>query len=71
MGESDGNLSKGLDHLQGKVNDLFASVEVELRYEDARWAETASKEVDVVEATVARLQDSHDMVAEIDKIIGK
>ncbi len=71
MGEGDGSLSKGIDGLQDKVNDLFASVEVELRCEDARWAETANKEVDSVEATVTRLQDSHEMVAEIDKILGK
>jgi hypothetical protein len=71
MGENDGSLSKGLDGLQDKVNGLYADVEVQLRYEDAKWAETANKEVDSVEATVARLQDSHDMVAEIDKILGK
>lgn len=68
----DANLAKSLDHLQDKVNDLFASVEVELRCEDAKWAETeaVAKEVDAVEATLA-LQDSHDTLAEIDKILGK
>jgi phage shock protein A len=71
MGENDGSLTKGLDNLQGKVNGLFADVEIQLRCEDAKWADTATKEIDSVEATVARLQDSHDMVAEIDKILDK
>jgi chromosome segregation ATPase len=73
LGENDGTLTKSLDKLQGKVDDLFADIEVGLRCEDARWAETdaATKEVDAVETTLARLQDSHDMVTEIDKIVGK
>ena len=55
------------------MNALHADVEVDLRCEDEKWAETeaAIKEVDSVEATVARLHDSHDTVAEIDKILGK
>ena len=71
MGENDGSLTKRLDNLQDKVNSLYADVEVELRCEDARWADTASKEIDSVEATVARLQDSHEILAQIDKILGK
>jgi hypothetical protein len=73
LGESDGTLVKSLDKLQDKVNGLHADVEVDLRCEDEKWAETeaATKEVDPVEATVARLQDSRDTVAEIDKILGK
>ena len=73
LGESDGTLAKSLDKLQDKVNSLHADVEVDLRCEDEKWAETeaATKEIDSVDATVARLQDSHDTVSEIDKILGK
>ena len=73
LGESDGTLAKSLDKLQDKVNSLHADVEVDLRCEDEKWAETkaASKESDSVEATVARLQGNHDTLAEIDKILGK
>ena len=73
LGESDGSLAKSLDQLQDKVNGLFADVEVDLRCEDEKWArnEAATKEIDSVEAMVARLQDSHDTVAEIDRILGK
>ena len=73
LGESDGTLAKGLDKLQDKVNSLHADVEVDLRCEDEKWAETesATKEIDSVEATVARLQGSRDTVSEIDKILGK
>ena len=73
LGESDTTLAKALDKVQDKVNALHADVEVDLRCEDEKWAETeaAVKEVDSVEATVARLHDSHDTVAEIDKILGK
>ena len=55
--------------LQDKVNSLHADVEVDLRCEDEKWAETeaATKEIDSVEAMVARLQDTHDTVSEIDK----
>jgi predicted nucleic acid-binding Zn-ribbon protein len=38
MGESDGSLAKSLDHLQDKVNGLFADVEVELRCQVSRGA---------------------------------
>ena len=68
MGESDGSLSKGLDHLQGKVSDLFADVEVQLRCEDAKWADTANKEIDSVEATVSRFRPAQDYIAEIDRL---
>ena len=71
VGESDGSLAKSLDHLQDKVNGLFADVEVELRTEDAKWGEVASKEIDSVDGMVARIQNSHDTVAEIDRLIGK
>ena len=73
LGESDGTLAKSLDQLQEKVNNLHADVEVDLRCEDEKWAEAqaASKEIDPVEATVARLQDNHDTVAEIDRILGQ
>ncbi len=73
LGECDGTLAKSLDKLQDKVNSLHADVEVDLRCEDEKWAETeaATKEIDSVEATVARLQDSHDTVSEIDRILGK
>lgn len=73
LGENDGTLAKSLDRLQDKVNSLHADVEVDLRCEDEKWAETeaASKDSDSVEATVARLQGNHDTLAEIDKILGK
>jgi uncharacterized protein YukE len=73
LGESDGTLAKALDKVQEKVASLHSDVEVDLRCEDEKWAETeaATKEVDSVESTVARLQDSHDTVAEIDRILGK
>ena len=73
LGESDGTLAKSLDKLQDKVNSLHADVEVDLRCEDEKWAETeaATKEIDSVDATVARLQGSRDTVSEIDKILGK
>jgi len=73
MGEDDGNLAKSLDRLQTKVNDLFADVEAELRFQDEKWAETetATKEIDLVEAVVGRLQKPPDTVVEIDRILGK
>ena len=72
MGESDGSLAKSLDHLQDKVNNLFADVEVELRTEDERWGATAAtKEIDTVEGMVAGLQKPQDRIAEIDRLVGK
>ena len=73
LGECDGTLAKSLDKLQDKVNSLHADVEVDLRCEDEKWAETeaATKEIDSVDATVARLQGSRDTVSEIDKILAK
>ena len=71
MGEADGSLAKSLDRLQDKVTNLFADVETELRCEDEKWGEVAAtKEIDSAEALVAGLQNSHDTVAEIDKILG-
>lgn len=70
MGENDGSLAKGLDGLRAKVNDLFADVEVELRVEDDKWAATASKEIDSVDAVVSKLQTPRDTLADIDKILG-
>jgi chromosome segregation ATPase len=71
MGESDGSLAKSLDHLQTKVNSLFADVEVELRCEDERWGDVAAKEIDSVDGMVARFQKPQDKIAEIDHILGK
>ena len=73
LGESDTTLAKSLDKVQDKVNSLHVDVEVDLRCEDEKWAETeaATKEIDSVDATVNRLHGSHDTVAEIDKILGK
>lgn len=68
MGPNDGSLAKGLDHLQSKVNDLFADVEVELRVEDDKWAATASREIDSVDAVVAKLRP-HDTLADIDRVL--
>jgi chromosome segregation ATPase len=69
LGNNDTSLKRGLDHLQAKVNDLYAEVEGELRYEDERWEETA-KEIDSVEGVVARFQEPRDVVGEIDRILG-
>jgi chromosome segregation ATPase len=69
MGENDGSLAKGLDHLQEKVHGLFADVETELRVEDDRWAADATKEISTVDAVVAGLQTPRDTIADIDKIL--
>jgi chromosome segregation ATPase len=69
MGENDGNLAKGLDHLQEKVNGLFVDVETQIRVEDEKWAVAdATKQLDTVDALVAKIHPS-DPKTEIDKII--
>lgn len=71
MGETDGSLAANLNRLQEKVTSLYGDVEAELRCEDERWGEAAAiKEIDTVESLVARLQNSHDTAAEIDRIVG-
>jgi hypothetical protein len=72
MGENDASLVKSLDHLQKKVNSLYADIEVGLRTEDAKWAEDlATKEIDATETLVNGLQNPHDTIAEIDQILAK
>lgn len=68
MGSVDEGLSNNFDHLQAKVKNLFVDVETELRWEDARWAHTATKEIDTVESLVKNLQTSSDMIREIDLV---
>jgi phage shock protein A len=68
MGGVDEGLTKNLDQLQDKVANLHADVEAELRAEDERWGDTATKEVDSVESFVAKLQTSGDMTSEIDHL---
>lgn len=71
MGEADAGLAKNLDKLQDKVTNLFADVEAELRCEDEKWGETATKEIDSVEAMVAGLQKPRDTISEIDRVLSK
>ena len=71
MGD-DASLAQSLDHLQKKVNALYAEIEVGLRTEDAKWAEDlAAKEIDATEALVTGLQNPRDTIAEIDHILAK
>jgi hypothetical protein len=65
---NDGSLSKSLDTLQAKVNVLYSDVEVELRTEDAKWADEG-KEIDAVETNVAGFETPQDRIGEIDKIL--
>lgn len=69
MGSVDEGLAKNLDQLQEKVANLHGDVEAELRAEDSHWATTATKEVDSIEAIVAKLQTSTSTVHEIDKVL--
>ncbi len=72
MGENDASLAQSLDHLQKKVNSLYAEIEVGLRTEDAKWAEDlATKEIDATDNLVAGLQNPHDTKDEIDQILAK
>ena len=72
MGENDASLAQSLDHLQKKVNALYVDIEVDLRTEDAKWAEDlATKEIDATETLVAGLHNPHDTIAEIDEILAK
>jgi hypothetical protein len=71
MGD-DASLAQSLDHLQKKVNSLYADIEVELRTEDAKWAEDlATKEIDATQSLVAGLQNPRDTKDEIDQILAK
>jgi FtsZ-binding cell division protein ZapB len=71
MGD-DASLAQNLDHLQKKVNSLYADIEVGLRTEDARWAEDlATTEVDATQSLVAGIQNPRDTIAEIDQILVK
>ena len=65
---NDGSLAQSLDTLQAKVNALYADVEVELRTEDAKWADEG-KEIDAVETNVAGFQTPQDRIGEIDTIL--
>jgi hypothetical protein len=72
MGENGSSLAQSLDHLQEKVNSLYADIEVGLRTEDAKWAEDlATKEIDATENLVSKMQNPHDTLAEIDQILAK
>lgn len=68
----DASLAQSLDHLQKKVNSLYADIEVELRTEDSKWAEDlAAKEIDATENLVAGFQNPRDTKDEIDQILAK
>jgi len=72
IGENDASLAQSLDHLQKKVNALYVEIEVGLRTEDARWAEDlATTEIDATQSLVAKIQNPHDTITEIDQILAK
>jgi len=72
MGENDRSLAQSLDHLQKKVNALYVDIEVGLRIEDAKWAEDlATTEIDATQSLVAKIQNPHDTITEIDQILAK
>jgi phage shock protein A len=71
MGD-DASLAQSLDHLQKKVNSLYADIEVGLRTEDAKWADDlATTEIDATQSLVAKIQNPHDTITEIDQILAK
>lgn len=72
LGDGDDSLSDKLAKLEEDVNDLYAHVEAELRFEDSKWSEMATNtKIDSVDAFVAATQDPKDTIAEINRILGK
>ena len=71
MGNADQTLSANVDALQEKVNNLLAETKANLQAEDEKWNEAAvTKEIDSLDSTLCKFQDSRDTAAEIDKLLG-
>jgi peptidoglycan hydrolase CwlO-like protein len=71
MGSTDDSLSRSVDGLQDKVNNLLAETKADLQSENEKWNETAAnKEIDSLDATLSKFKGSADTAAEIDKALG-
>jgi hypothetical protein len=72
MVENEENLARNVDQLEDQVLDLFADVQAELWVEDKKW-NAASLETELIsaDAIVAATQDSSDMIAEMDRVLGR
>jgi phage shock protein A len=71
MGNVDESLSRSVEGLQDKVNNLLAETKADLQSEDEKWNETtANKEIDSLDATLSKFKGPADTAAEIDKLMG-
>ncbi len=71
MAVGDDSMSSSVKSLQDKVNGLLAETTADFQLENEKWNEAASnKDLDSLDATLAKFKSSNETGSEIDKILG-